>query len=132
MSGATPTPPEASRDPDAQARLQLTQALQRARWAMAWERGWPHLARVLSVVGLFLAVSWAGLWLMLPLTGRIVGLAIFVLLGLAALVPAVKFRWPSRAEGLSRLDLGSGIRHRPATTLADTVSTQDPVALALW
>ena len=132
MSGATPTPPEASRDPDAQARLQLTQALQRARWAMAWERGWPHLARVLSVVGLFLAVSWAGLWLMLPLTGRIVGLAIFALLGLAALVPAVKFRWPSRAEGLSRLDLGSGIRHRPATALADTVSTQDPVALALW
>src|SRR5207302_7580724 len=31
-----------------------------------------------------------------------------------------------------RLDNGSGIRHRPATTLTDTLSSQDPVAQALW
>ena len=51
---------------------------------------------------------------------------------LAASLPLVWFRWPSREQGLSRLDHGSGIAHRPATTLTDTVSTQDPVALALW
>ncbi|MBN9043824.1 MAG: TIGR02302 family protein [Rhizobiales bacterium 62-47] len=113
-------------------RLQLTQALRRAQWAMAWERGWPHLARVLCVLGLFLAASWAGLWLALPFAGRIGGLAIFAILALAALVPAIKFRWPSRAEALGRLDRGTGIRHRPATALSDTVSSQDPVALALW
>ena len=33
---------------------------------------------------------------------------------------------------MSRLDRGSGIRHRPATALTDTLATQDPVALALW
>jgi uncharacterized protein (TIGR02302 family) len=132
LSGATPDPTQRPRDPDAQARLQLTQAVQRARWAIAWERGWPHLARILSVVGLFLAASWAGLWLAVPFAGRIVGLAIFALLALAALVPLVKFRWPSRAEALHRLDRGTGIRHRPATALADTVSSQDPVSLTLW
>src|SRR5258707_2974513 len=42
------------------------------------------------------------------------------------------FRWPSREEALSRLDRGTGIRHRPATALTDTLATQDPVALALW
>ena len=33
-------------------------------------------------------------------------------------------------EGLARLDRGSGIPHRPATELTDTLATQDPVALA--
>ena len=60
------------------------------------------------------------------------GLGLFVLVALGALFPLVRFRWPSREEGLSRLDRGSGIRHRPATALTDTLATQDPVARALW
>jgi uncharacterized protein (TIGR02302 family) len=119
-------------DPDAVARLQLTQALRRAKYAIAWEQTWPHLARSLSVVGLFLVVSWAGLWLTLPFIARAIGVGLFVLAGLAALWPLVKFRWPSREAGLSRLDRGTGIRHRPATALTDTLATQDPVTLALW
>src|SRR6478672_9174387 len=113
-------------------RLQLSQALQRARYAIGWERSWPHLARLLSIVGLFLVVSWAGLWLALPFIARAIGLALFALAALGALFPLLRFRWPSREEGLSRLDRGSGIRHRPATALTDTLATQDPVALALW
>ena len=132
MSGATPDPSEPARDPDAVARLQLAQALQRAKYAIAWERTWPHLARLLSVAGLFLVVSWAGLWLVLPFVARAIGLGLFVLLALGALFPLLRFRWPSREEGLSRLDRGTGIRHRPATALTDTLATQDPVALALW
>ena len=100
MSGATPDLPEPARDPDAVSRLQLTQALQRAKYAIAWERGWPHLARLLTVVGLFLVVSWAGLWLVLPFIARAVGLGLFVLLALAALFPLFRFRWPSREEAL--------------------------------
>ncbi|MEO6947072.1 MAG: TIGR02302 family protein [Nitrobacter sp.] len=132
MSGVTPDPSRQARDRRAASGLGLTQALQRARWAIAWERGWPHLARLLSFAGLFLAVSWAGLWLVLPAAGRAVGLVAFALLALAAVVPAIRFRWPSREEGLSRLDRSAGIHHRPVTALADTVATQDPVALALW
>ncbi|MGC2315658.1 MAG: TIGR02302 family protein [Bradyrhizobium sp.] len=132
MSGATPDPSEPARNPDAVSRLQLTQALQRARYAIAWERSWPHLARLSTIVGLFLVVSWTGLWLVLPFIARAIGLGLFGLLALGALFPLVRFRWPSRQEGLSRLDRGSGIRHRPATALTDTLATQDPVALALW
>jgi uncharacterized protein (TIGR02302 family) len=132
LSGDTPDPSEPARDPDAIARLQLTQALQRAQYAIAWERSWPHLARLLTVVGLFLVASWAGLWLALPFLARAIGLGLFVFLALGALFPLLKFRWPTRQEGLSRLDHGTGIRHRPATSLTDTLVTQDPVALALW
>jgi uncharacterized protein (TIGR02302 family) len=132
LSGATPDPSEPARDADAVSRLKLTQALQRAKYAIAWERSWPHLARLLTIVGLFLVASWAGLWLALPFIARAIGLGLFVLLALGALFPLVRFRWPSREEALSRLDRGTGIRHRPATALTDTLATQDPVALALW
>jgi uncharacterized protein (TIGR02302 family) len=140
LSGVTPDPTEPGRTTDAAhegshaalTRLKLTQALQRAKYAIAWERTWPHLARLLTVIGLFLVLSWAGLWLALPSIARAIGLGLFVLLAFAASLPLVWFRWPSREQGLSRLDHGSGIAHRPATTLTDTLSTQDPVALALW
>ncbi len=128
MTANTPDPSNSPNDP----RLNLSQALQRAQTAIAWERLWPHLARILSVIGLFLIASWAGLWLVLPSTGRAVGLGLFALLVLAALVPLSKFRWPSREAALSRLDRGTGVKHRPATALADTVLTKDPVSLALW
>ncbi|HEU0081469.1 MAG TPA: TIGR02302 family protein, partial [Bradyrhizobium sp.] len=132
MNGWTPDPTRPAGGPEAAPRLHLTQALQRAKFAIAWERTWPVLARLLTVAGLFLVASWAGLWLLLPPVGRAAGLAVFAALALAALFPLLKFRWPSRDQALSRLDGGSGIRHRPATTLTDTLASQDPVAQALW
>ncbi len=132
MSGPTPVSPEPERNSDAVSRLRIAQALQRAGFAIAWERSWPHLARFLTVAGLFLVASWAGLWMILPFAARAIGLGIFTVLALAALSPLFRFHWPSRQDALTRLDRGTGIRHRPATTLTDTVTTQDPVALALW
>lgn len=117
----------------AAAQLRLSEALRRAHWALLWERSWPHLARILTVTGIFLAASWAGLWVGLSAPARTVALLAFVALFIAALVPLIRFRLPTRLDALRRLDRGSGIAHRPATALTDTVSSsQDPVALALW
>jgi uncharacterized protein (TIGR02302 family) len=132
LSGPTTDPSEPAKAGDAVARLKLTQALQRATYAIAWERAWPDLARLLTVVGLFLVASWAGLWLALPSFARAIGLGLFGIAALVALFPLIRFRWPRRDEALSRLDRGSGISHRPATALTDTLTTEDPVALALW
>lgn len=132
MNGRSPDPGKTPPTADPLARLQLEQALRRATYAIAWERLWPILARLLTVVGLFLVVSWAGLWLYLPSVGRVIGLVLFALLAIASLVPLVWFRWPSRNDALQRLDRGTGVRHRPATALTDTVASQDPITLALW
>jgi uncharacterized protein (TIGR02302 family) len=132
LNGDPSDPSEPVKNPDAVARLQLSKAVRRAEFAIAWERGWPHLARLSTVAGLFLVLSWAGLWLWLPFLARAIGLGLFAALALAAVFPLVWFRWPTRREALSRLDRGTGIRHRPATTLTDTLDTQDPIALALW
>jgi uncharacterized protein (TIGR02302 family) len=112
--------------------LRLT--LGRARRALLWERMWPLLTAVAVAAGLFLAASWAGLWLALPPLGRIVGLALFGLILLASLLPAARLRIPDMAEALRRIDRKSGLAHRPATAFTDRRATRtgDPIADALW
>jgi uncharacterized protein (TIGR02302 family) len=112
----------------------LSSALWRARWTIFWERLWPRLAAFATVIGLFLAVSWLGVWLWLPPLARAIGLAVFVVLAIAAAIPFVFLRMPGAADGLRRLDRQSGLTHRPATTIADAlaVSDKDPYSLALW
>lgn len=115
-------------------RLLLARALRRARGSLLWERLWPALASVAIVLGLFLAFSWAGLWLMLPPLARAIGLVIFGLLLIVAAVPLAILRLPSVNEGLRRLDRRSGEIHRPATAVSDHIAANgsDPVAQALW
>ena len=122
------------RDDGGNALRLLRAALGRARQALFWERLWPVLAAVAVAAGLFLAVSWAGLWLMLPPLGRIAGLIVFALILAGSLVPALRLRLPNVGEGLHRLDRRSGLEHRPATALTDLRATRsgDPVADALW
>ena len=132
MIGPERKVPKGARDPEAVRQQQLAQALQRAQLAVAWERGWPHLARLLTVAGLFLSVSWAGAWVILPFVLRIVLFVLFLGLAIAALLPAMRFRWPTREDALRRLDRGTGIAHRPATALTDTLKSNDPISQALW
>jgi len=112
----------------------LTRALGRARWTIFWERLWPALASIATVIGLFLALSWLGLWLWLPPLGRAIGLGAFFLLTAAAFAPLLMLRLPSRTDGLRRLDRNSGLPHRPATAIADEIAapSEDSFALALW
>ena len=109
-------------------------ALRHARWAILWERLWPALAAVATVVGLFLAVSWLGLWLWLPPLARAVGVLGFLALAIVAALPFISVRMPGASDGLRRLDRDSGLSHRPATAIADelAVTSQDPYSLALW
>src|SRR5205809_2028373 len=100
----------------------LARALGRARWTIFWERLWPAIASLATVIGLFLAVSWLGTWLWLPPFGRAVGLGIFFLLVAAAVAPLLTLRPPSRMDALKRLDRNSGRPHRPATTIADELA----------
>ena len=102
--------------------------------ALLWEKIWPPIAAALVVLGIFLATSWAGLWISLPPLARLVGLVLFLLLLAASLFPLLYLKLPQRAEALARLDHTSGLNHRPATAIADSLATpsDDPVMEALW
>ena len=106
----------------------------RARLAILWERAWAPLALIIALGALFLTVSWLGLWLELPAFGRIAGLGLFsvaLAAGLAHL--SLSLSAPSRAAGLARLDRDSGLAHRPATTLHDTLANAPNAETeALW
>jgi uncharacterized protein (TIGR02302 family) len=129
---------EESHSPDAPPRdaagVMLENALTKARWITFWERLWPPLAAIATAIGLFLAVSWLGVWLWLPPMARAIALFIFLVLTAAATVPLIFVRFPSRNDGLRRLDREAGIAHRPATAIADELATSksDPWSVALW
>src|SRR5947209_20562627 len=87
----------------------LARALRRARWTIFWERLWPALASIATVIGLFLSVSWLGLWLWLPPAGRAIGLGAFLRLTAAAFSPVLMPRVPSRIDALRPPDRHSGL-----------------------
>jgi hypothetical protein len=120
------------REETGQRRLQRLVAAARA--ALAWENIWRAAAPVLTLIGFFLAVSWAGTWQVLPHWARIAGLAVFALAIPFVLWREARLHWPSRPEALARLDRDSGVPHRPASSLEDTLANRssDPATQALW
>ena len=112
----------------------LDRTVHHARMALLWEQIWPPLAALLTLLGLFLSLSWLGLWISLPPIGRAVGVALFALAALAALWRLVRVRLPDQADALRRIDRNSGLSHRPATAVSDrlAVTQNDPMSAALW
>ncbi|HWX86499.1 MAG TPA: TIGR02302 family protein [Xanthobacteraceae bacterium] len=121
------------RSPDA-TRALLEATLKRARWTIFWERMWPALTSLATAVGLFLALSWLGLWLWLPPLGRAAAVIACAAIAVIAAWPFRSVRLPGIRDALSRLDRGSGLPHRPATAITDdlAVTPKDPYSLALW
>src|SRR3974390_1430324 len=94
--------------PVSEPRLRLARALKRARGSILWERLWPALAALATAVGLFLALSWAGLGCVVPPVGRAVGVVMLGLLVLAAVIPFMRLRVPSQRDALNRVEKVSG------------------------
>ena len=67
-----------TRTAEQDAAMRLEHAVSRARRVILWERAWPPLVGLASLAAVFLAVSWAGLWLHLPPFARMAGVAAFI------------------------------------------------------
>ena len=121
-------------DPSSNRGSSIARAVTRAHWAILWERLWPALASIITAVGLFLALSWLGLWLWLPPIGRAIGAGVFFLLLAASFAPLFLVRMPTRSDALRRLDRNSARPHRPATTISDELAAdaRDTHSIALW
>ncbi len=100
-----------------------------------WEALWPALWRPLSLLGLFLALAWMGLfihmspWLHVPLLlAMLGGTAYLFWQGLRGL------RRPTEADARRRLERDSHLAHRPLSQLQDGIAggAGDPLAHALW
>ena len=128
MTGAEPVPDASNRE------TQLERLIGRARLVMRFERLWPPLVLAAAILASFVALSWLGLWLVLPVWSRVVGL---VVAG-AGLCFAAALGWRAsrigRRDVLDRLDRDSGRGHRPISSAEDRLAdpAPDPITLALW
>ncbi len=125
-------------DPSIAAKTALDHAFERkvraSGRAIIAERAWLRLWALIGVAGLFLALSFAGVWPRLPYLAHVGLLAAFGLAGLAAIVYAMLVPRPSRDEAVRRIERTSGVPHRPASSYEDTLSAKsaDPATEAIW
>jgi uncharacterized protein (TIGR02302 family) len=112
----------------------LERAIGRARLALAWERLWPRLVPVLSLIGLYVLLSWLGFWRLGGDWVRLATLGVLAIALAAALVRLLRVRLPNRHEAMRRVEIVSGLPHRPARGLSDRISpvAADEAARALW
>ena len=105
-----------------------------SRLAMFLESMWPRLWLVVGLLALFLVASLAGLWGTFgALTHKLV-LGAFGLVLMGAMLFAARAPWPTRAAAIRRMEKGSGVPHRPATSYEDTLSLnrEDPATNTIW
>ena len=106
-----------------------------ARLILLIERLAPLGLALFGIIGLFLLAAWLGLVRLLPAWLHL----IILLVALAAIVASCwrylrRFRIPSQAEAIRRLERDSDLNHRPLTHLTDRAVDlgNDPAQKLLW
>src|ERR1700730_13406649 len=120
------------RSPDPEARFSLR--LRLARAALLWERVWPACWPALAALGVFFAV---GLFDLLPRLPGLLHAALLLGFGAAFVIAlAVANRGvavPDQAVARRRIELESGLEHRPMQALADRPAAPlDTQSTQLW
>ncbi|MFK7792455.1 MAG: TIGR02302 family protein [Devosiaceae bacterium] len=132
-TGARHTLSMPNTDPQSKLLKRIDRAKQRAGAFAAVERLWPRLVLPLSVVGLFLIVSWLGVWPVLPDLVRFAVVGLLAISLIAASVWALRIAPLSDEDSLKRVEQASGLTGRPLSTLSDApFDTSDPQSLDLW
>lgn len=113
---------------------QLSRNIRLAKAVLFWEALWPALWPVLGLLGLFVLLALAGVFEILPQHFHIAALIVFLLAVGWALRPLFAIRIPDDKAAIRHLEKGSNIRHRPASSYRDQLSTDkaDPDSVALW
>jgi uncharacterized protein (TIGR02302 family) len=106
----------------------------RLSWlALLGERVWEALLWPFLVILCFLVVSLLELWSLLPPLAHRIGLGGFGLALIASFLPLLRISLPTRQEALRRLERHAGIKHRPASSYEDHLSTPPAKeTAALW
>jgi uncharacterized protein (TIGR02302 family) len=129
-----PMRPERAPGGEAIANPRLEWLAAKARAILLFERVWRLVLPPLIVAGIFVCVSWTGLWLEAPHWVRGLGVLALALGIVIALLPLRAFRFPSRKEALARIDRISGLAWHPAAVIDDRLGNgaNDPATRALW
>lgn len=103
-----------------------------AATALLVERVWPLVLAFASLAGIFLILSWFGLFAAMPFYGRVAVLAALTGLAIAALWFNRGVRPPTAGDIDARIESVSRLSHQPLRVQGDHAVSDDPFARALW
>ena len=120
-----------TRDPVA---ASLERKIARAQFSIFIERIWPRCWLLIGLVLTFVLLSMLDVWSLVTPAAHRVLLGGFCILAAAALIWIARTPWPDRGQGLRAIEQTSGVAHRPATALGDTVANapEDSAARKIW
>jgi uncharacterized protein (TIGR02302 family) len=112
----------------------LERLVTKARAILLFERAWRIILPPLLVLGFFICLSWAGIWLEAPHWVQGLGILALATGIILSLWPARNFRFPTRKDALERIDRVSALPTRPAAVIDDRLGNggADPTTRALW
>lgn len=104
------------------------------RIMLYWERVWRALWPGLGLAGLFVIAALFDVFSALPFWLHAVVLALFAGGLVLSLKPLLQVDIPTRMQALKRLEMQNGLRHRPLTSLSDTLTLglDDVQTVSLW
>lgn len=100
--------------------------------SMVLERALIAALPLLSVIALYLVLSWMGVLRQIPDMAKIGAGVVFIVLAILALLPLRRFRMPDRAEAEHRLESLSGLPHQAISVQSEAPVSTDPYSIALW
>ncbi|CDM59460.1 putative conserved protein [Rhizobium favelukesii] len=103
-----------------------------ARLVLLSEQMLPLFLPILSVVALYLAASWFGVFRYAPDWVRVALLILCAVASLATLLPLRRLHWPDTAAADRLLEQRNGLQHQPVAVQEDEPATDTPFARALW
>ena len=120
--------------PNAAPERLLIRRLRLSRAALAWERLWPTLWPLVCVAGIFVVTALFDLLSLLPGIGHAAVLGGFALAFAGATIWGLRtLVWPDTLAARRRIELNSGLAHRPLAALADRPSVPlDNASAMLW
>ena len=103
-------------------------------WAIVFEQVWLRLWGLFGVIGLFVLLSFAGVWPKLGYWSHLILLGTFAGAAIGAVGFAAWIELPWREAAIRRMERASGLPHRPASSYEDTLSgrSDDPTTRAIW
>ncbi len=119
---------------EGEATVRVERAVARARLNLLFEAVWPIAASIAVVAAVFIAISWFGLWQVVPRALRWSIVAVFGAVVVAQLTGLFRLGLPTRVAAFARVEQATGVQHRPATALTDQLAANrgDPATEALW
>ncbi|TPW32158.1 TIGR02302 family protein [Martelella alba] len=104
----------------------------RARLSLFIDALVPRLVWPVSLLFLFVAFSWFGLFAVLPFVLRLALLIVLAFGFVVSLYPLRLLKFPDLAAGNRRLEEKSGLSHQAISLLDDRPASPSPEALELW